>query len=175
MRTLLAPALLLLAWTLCLGQTTRPDAAAATQPAEADLMLKQLLSGSRPKPAIDPVQYPPNKSTDLMATRPAAMPTGLIREGTYLVDRVGRLSRTTEGQAELTLESDGSGLKDPPLVILPNLKLMQMETAIRTSSRDLKFRVTGMITEYNGRNHILLEKMVVVDTPAPSPLDRVKK
>jgi hypothetical protein len=37
-----------------------------------------------------------------------------------------------------------------------------MEDAVRSSSRDLRFRVTGMITEYRGRNYILLEKVTVI-------------
>jgi hypothetical protein len=53
-------------------------------------------------------------------------------------------------------------MQDPPVVILPNLKLMGMEQAVKNSSRDLKFSITGMVTEYNGRNYVLLEKVVVV-------------
>jgi hypothetical protein len=37
-----------------------------------------------------------------------------------------------------------------------------METAVNASSRDLQFRITGMVTEYRGRNYVLLEKVVVV-------------
>jgi hypothetical protein len=48
------------------------------------------------------------------------------------------------------------------MVILPNLRLMQMEESVTSSNRDLKFRVTGMVTEYRGRNYILLEKALVV-------------
>ena len=51
---------------------------------------------------------------------------------------------------------------DPPVIILPNLKLMQMESAVGGSNRDLRFRITGMVTEYRSRNYILLEKVVVV-------------
>jgi hypothetical protein len=39
---------------------------------------------------------------------------------------------------------------------------MAMENAVNGSNRDLKFRITGMVTEYKGRNYILLEKVVVV-------------
>jgi hypothetical protein len=39
---------------------------------------------------------------------------------------------------------------------------MAMENATKAQSRDLRFRVTGMVTEYGGRNYILLEKVVVV-------------
>ena len=39
-------------------------------------------------------------------------------------------------------EVHGTALQDPPMVILPNLALMQMENAA-TAERDKKFRVTG--------------------------------
>ncbi|MDB5319809.1 MAG: hypothetical protein JWN40_1440, partial [Phycisphaerales bacterium] len=70
---------------------------------------------------------------------------------------------SADGQtAELTFEADGKALKDPPMIILPNLKLMQMENAVAGNSRDLRFKVTGVVTEYKGRNYILLERVVVV-------------
>jgi len=46
------------------------------------------------------------------------------------------------------------------MVILPNQKLMIMESTIKNASKDLKFQVSGMVTEYNGRNYILLEYVV---------------
>jgi hypothetical protein len=52
-------------------------------------------------------------------------------------------------------------MQDPPVIVLPNLKLMQMEQALKGTNRDLRFRITGMVTEYNGRNYILIEKAVV--------------
>ena len=80
-----------------------------------------------------------------------------------MVDRVGRMTKDAEGQpAELTFDSDGKALKDPPMIILQNQKLMQMENAVQGSNRDIRFRVTGMVTEYKGRNYILLDKVVVV-------------
>ena len=54
-------------------------------------------------------------------------------------------------------------MRDPPVVILPNLKLMSMETAVGSANRDLRFRITGTVTEYHGRNYILLDKVVVME------------
>jgi hypothetical protein len=90
-----------------------------------------------------------------------------MREGTPIVNRVGRLTlggagTNAAGHAEFTFDADGQALRDPPLLILPNLKLMAMEDAVRGASRDLRFRVSGMVTEYRGRNYVLLEKVTVV-------------
>ena len=92
-----------------------------------------------------------------------APPANMIREGSYVVDRTGRLTKSADGQQwEFTFDADGKTMQDPPLPILPNLNLAAMESAVSTASRDLRFRVTGMVTEYKGKNYILLEKVVVV-------------
>jgi hypothetical protein len=53
-------------------------------------------------------------------------------------------------------------MQDPPVVVLPNLNLMKMESVTGGMSRDLRFRITGEVTEYRGRNYILLRKWIVV-------------
>jgi len=151
-----------------MAQTARPTTR-PSEPANPDLMLRQLLSPARPsaKP-LEPVQYEPQQDvTSKTAIAPRVEPQNLVREGSFIFERAWRLTRTADGQFEFTFESDGSALKDPPMIILPNLKLTVMETAVKTSGRDLKFNVSGMVTEYNGRNYILLEK-VVVDNQAPA-------
>jgi hypothetical protein len=97
------------------------------------------------------------------AVAPDAPPQALLREGTFLIDRTGRLSRSADGQWwEFSFIVDGQTLRDPPVRVLPNLKLMSMEDALTSTNRDLTFRITGILTEYRGRNHILLEKVIVV-------------
>ena len=75
---------------------------------------------------------------------------------------MGRLARSADGQGwEFNFEADGSALQDPPMNVLPNLKLMVMEEAIENGGSDVRFRVSGSLTEYRGRNYVLLEKVVV--------------
>jgi hypothetical protein len=174
MRALLWTLLVILTPVLLLAQA-RPTTAPTTQPTTRP-------AGTRPVPPgelLDSLLKPPSSvgqplqpipegpAADVTsgkgAVAPAAPQLNLLREGTYVVDRTGRLTRGADGQtAEFTFDSDGKALKDPPMVILPNLKLMQMENAVQGTSKDLKFRVTGMVTEYKGRNYVLLEKVVVV-------------
>ncbi len=142
----------------------------ATQPAKPTLTPDQMLSKMLKPAATQGQQLPPSgapPATDATsgrgATAPGAPAVTLRREGSFLVDQVGRLSRSADGQQmEFVFETDGKAMKDPPVVILPSLKLMAMESAVKGASRDLKFRVSGMLTEYNGRNYVLLEKVVVV-------------
>jgi len=113
------------------AQTTRP-ATRPSEPPNPDMMLRQLLSPARrsAKP-LEPVIFPPEvDQSSKMAVAPKTDPQNLVREGSYIPERVGRLTRTADGQNEFTFESDGSALKDPPMIILPNLKLMGMETMV---------------------------------------------
>jgi hypothetical protein len=151
--------------------TTKPTAGAkpTTKPLPAgqvmDSMLKPMPNAGQP---LQPIPDAPrvDTSSGQAAVAPAAPKVNLVREGTFIVDRAGRLTKSADGlNMELTFDSDGQSLQDPPLIILPNLNLMSMEDAVTSGSRDLKFRVTGVITEYHGRNYILLDKVVVVPDP----------
>jgi hypothetical protein len=133
----------------------------------ADQLLQQMLRPAN-GPALQPLQPildPPvlDQTTGKMVVPDAAQPQTLRREGDYIRDRLGRLTKSADGtQEEFTFESDGRTMQDPPIVILPNLKLMAMENAVNSANRDLRFRITGPVTEYKGRNYILLEKVSVV-------------
>ena len=152
------------------AQTTRP---ATSQPMPANQKLDQMLrpmpgTSGGAKPLLpEPGPAPVDASTGAAAVAPGAVQLNVIREGTFLVDRIGRLTRSADGQNwEFTFEADGQAMKDPPVIILPNLKLMSMEDAVNSGNRDLRFRVTGQVTEYKGRNYILLEKVSVVQEKA---------
>ena len=144
--------------------TTRPSNSKALP---ADQMLSQMLKpagGAAAKP-LQPTADAPvtDAKSGSGAVAPTAPAQAVVREGTFIVDRTGRLTRSADGQQlEFTFDADGRAMRDPPVVLLPNLKLMAMENAVTAGSRDLRFRITGMVTEYKGRNYVLLEKVVVV-------------
>lgn len=146
------------------GPATQP----ATRPSAvpADQLLNQML---RPNEAAarplqpQPESNPRDITSDRGAMAPNAPSVPLLREGTFVMDRTGRLTKNGDGgQSEFVFEADGRTLRDPPMVILPNLKLQTMEDAVKSANRDLRFRVTGVVTEYRGRNAVLIEKVVVV-------------
>lgn len=145
--------------------STRPSAL------PADQLLSQML---RPNERASATLKPQADSevrditTGRGATAPNAPQMPLLREGSFVVDRTGRLTRNNEGGGwEFTFDADGRTLKDPPMMILPNLKLQTMEDAVKGANRDLRFRITGVITEYRGRNAVLIEKVVVVTDAQP--------
>ena len=144
------------------GSTTRPNGKSAEE------MLNQLLkpTGESAKP-LAPTTAPAGGTVDATsgaaAVAPGAPVVTVMREGTDLVNRVGRLTRSADGNGwEFTFESDGRTMLDPPVIILPNLTLMLMENNAAGASRDVRFRITGEVTEYRGRNYVLLRKASVV-------------
>ncbi|HTW94952.1 MAG TPA: hypothetical protein VMD30_09180 [Tepidisphaeraceae bacterium] len=153
-----------------LGQATQPadDAAPTTQPADivpADQLLSQMLrpQADEAKP-IQPVAGPPaaDATSGSGALAPGAPTVSLLREGTDILERSGHLRKTNSDLPEFVFDSDGRAMEDPPMLVLPNLKLMQMETALSSATTPLHFRVSGTVTEYRGRNYILLDKVVVI-------------
>ena len=112
---------------------------------------------------LTPTEAPAtDKSSGAGSVAPRAPVLTVLREGTPVVNRLGRLTLGADGRpAEFTFESDGGALRDPPLIVLPNLKLMIMEDAARGATREPRFRVSGVVTEYRGRNYLLLEKVSV--------------
>jgi hypothetical protein len=138
---------------------------AQTQPAgpSADEMLDRMLKPNAPSQPIQPGPAATPASQAPAAVAPDAPKPTVMREGSYVVDRVGRLTPSADGQQmEFSFESDGRTLQDPPIVVLPSLKLMDMEWARETKGPETMFRITGMVTEYKGRNYVLLDKVVVV-------------
>jgi hypothetical protein len=132
-------------------------------------MLRQMLQP--PAQAAQPLKPIPDQppATDITSGQGAVPPDApaqqVVREGTLLLNRAGRLTRRSDGWFELSLESDGGAMSDPPLILLPNRKLMQLEDRVTSSYRDLKLTVSGEVTEYRGRNYLLLQRWSVVPDP----------
>ena len=157
--------------------TTRPATRPATQQDPADAVLDRLL-GDRPATAASQPRDGQRLdgggmggATDLStghgpdAVAPDTRAQRLVREGTFVIDRVGRARPSRDGRGlEFVFAADGANpaaAGDPPMILVPNLNLMALESALRADP-DRRFRVTGRVTEYRGRNHLALEKVVVL-------------
>ena len=148
--------------------TPAPAASRPTTQPSADDVLGQMLRPRRPAGERELVPTEP-PATDRKSGRGSVSPHAptqtVLREGTPIVNRVGRLVLGADGGAsEFVFESDGGALRDPPLIVLPNLKLMIMEDTTRGNTREPRFRVSGVVTEYRGRNYLLLDKVHVLST-----------
>ncbi|HEX4796310.1 MAG TPA: hypothetical protein VH370_21155 [Humisphaera sp.] len=153
------------------AQATRPTTRATTRPSASgtspDAVMEQLLqpTTTQPKPLADPPSgIAIDKTSGPGAVAPRAPAVAVRREGTYIIDRLGRLGRTPDGsQAQFIFDADGKTLQDPPMILLPNLKLMVMEDAVKSTNADTRFRITGIVTEYRGRNYLLVDHVTVAN------------
>jgi hypothetical protein len=135
-------------------------------------MLRQML---QPQNQAQPLRPIPDIAPQTDATSggnavaPSAPSQRLEREGTLLLDRVGRISRGQSKWLEFRFESDGRNMTDPPLLLLPNRQLMQLEEILNMYQADLLIRViSGDITEYRGRNYLMVHRWTqVADVAQP--------
>ena len=168
---------LLFAGAALAQSTTRTATQAATrptQPVRAEDLLRQMLRPTtrQTTPTLDPTTPHAIDQSTQTTVAPRSQPLSVIREGSYIFDRVGRLSRTADGQPQFVFDADGQAMQDPPVLIHPNLKLMVMENAVKFTQRPPRFRITGMITEYGNRNYVLIEKVSTVQELPEKPIAR---
>jgi hypothetical protein len=145
------------------GPTTRPRGS-VNAPSPEQLMNSMLKPPGETGRVLVPLPDPPkiDAATGKTVAPNPPQPT-LMREGSPILDRTGRLTKSADGQtSEFTFDADGKNMQDPPLIILPNLTLMSMENLVTSTSKDVKFRVSGTVTEYKGRNYILIDKATAV-------------
>lgn len=147
-------------------QGAQPTTQATTQPGRqtAEQMLSQMLrpttQTARP---LQPVADGGGGIVNHNIVAPGAPQVRLLGEGTIITDRVGRLTRSDDGKSwTFNFESDGRAMVDPPVGILPNRTLTKMVNAVTNNSADLRFRISGEVTEFDNRNFILIQKAAQV-------------
>lgn len=180
-------AMLILAWPL-LAQTA-PDSSgnpAASQPAAAASrsssqtddetqprrepsaaeILRELSrdSGDTPRPVILPSRPGQDRTsaidpTALPANAVGALVPKLYPDGYRIVDRPGRLTREGDYYT-FSFESRGQGPVEPPVRLLPNRLLEDMEIVTAGATRPVVFLVSGEMTAYHGVNYLLVQKLL---------------
>ncbi len=84
------------------------------------------------------------------------------REGVHIKDRVGRLNFDfNDNTYKIIFESQSEAFDEPPVIVHPNMLLAVLKNKMQRS-RQFKFRISGMITRYQGRYYILLRKVMIV-------------
>jgi len=84
----------------------------------------------------------------------------LLPEGTFVVDRPGRLVREGDWWT-LVFESADGRVPGQQLLLLPSRQLEIMEQTSRGGARSVVFIVSGEVTEFHGRNYLLLRKVLI--------------
>ena len=88
--------------------------------------------------------------------RSAAGESILVQDGRWLVDREGRIDRVGE-ETRFIFDSG-----DEPMALLPNAKLERIEALSDYGRRGQRFRVSGSVTAYRGRNFLVLSKVLII-------------
>lgn len=82
-------------------------------------------------------------------------PEGRFREGTHLVDRIGRFKVTRERVTFCEQEEE----REFPS--LENLALERVARIVSDSSDELQWSVSGMVTEFRGQNYLLITRALL--------------
>ena len=139
------------------------DSGPSSSPADKsqEQVLQELLKDPTPEPVTRPAE-----GSDVV-TIPSVQPVDpktkaplIIREGDWVINRLGRFHADPKGSPLFVYEADGSALTEPPLVLLPSRKLELMEQLAKQRP-DAKFLVTGEITAYHGKGYLLLRKVML--------------
>lgn len=134
----------------------------ATQPstqASPDRMLENLLHRAPAAPDTKAMSGPAIPSAPAPGASAAPNPPTVtrLRDGQYLSQRTGRLVKDEKtGQWMFAFDSDGKEMKDPPMVILPNLYLQSMEQMTEKGTKSIRFNISGEVTEYQGKNFLII-------------------
>ncbi|MBN1845119.1 MAG: hypothetical protein JW810_05510 [Sedimentisphaerales bacterium] len=144
-----------------------PDDRQSELPEQLRIMLEKI-------PRTRPLELPeatttsgsaaPQTPTDAMvAVKGAKTPPPARRDGQMVIDRVGRIHYDPEaGRWLFSFEADGASLAEPPMILHPCRLLEVMETAVQRANLSIRFRVSGQISIYQGRNYMLLRKVLMV-------------
>ncbi len=156
--------------------------AAATQPAATDeaaaeQAMNDLLGSRQAAPVIEPVSEPRVEYPGLGAGASAASvdidpavlgiapgedPPPLRREGEFIVNRRGRLIRSTEGGHLLfVFESDTLNTPELPMVLQACQLLEAMEETVQRRGDTAVFILSGQIHSYRGANYLLPTMMKI--------------
>ena len=93
-----------------------------------------------------------------------------MREGSIVTNRAGYFRQDGDGATFV----DDQGMEFGGL---PNLNLERVARTLKGSdtSKSIRWRVSGMITEFAGRNYILVSRAVYKSTAPPPPPERLSQ
>lgn len=92
-----------------------------------------------------------------------------LREGTQLTDHGGHFRQ--DGDGAIFVAED-----DLEIVALPNLNLERVVRTLKGSdeAETIRWSVTGVVTEFNGRNFLLISRAVYKSASAPPAPEQIQ-
>ena len=143
------------------AEESSDDTAPSSQPAapnDPETILNALDKLPR-SPIIPPKQFS-DEAVLPGGSEAEETPYRLRAQGLPVINRLGRI--VGEGTWwKFIFESDGDPPGEQPVRLLPCRELEWMENASNNGKRAVKFLVSGELTEYHGRNYLLLRKVLV--------------
>jgi hypothetical protein len=140
-------------------QGESPDEISQNASQAADI-LDRMASQRPARPILPPT---PPQDAQPIAVSPIPGPRdAVIKSRNLLVtDRVVRiLPEEKDGWWAMYFEGDNT-LREPPIRILPGKMLQKAEQTVAAfRGRAVKFRVSGLITDYKGKQYVLLRKLI---------------
>ena len=134
---------------------------------DAQSELDQMRNQMEESPLVEPSQRPVDRApvdetlfqpdARVIGVPPDAAPPKLRREGEFVLNRRGRLLRST-GTAMAYLfvfEADDEGKPEPPMFILPCQRLESMESLVREQGDKVLFELSGQVFTYRGANYLM--------------------
>jgi len=124
-----------------------------------------------PKPTTAPSTMPATTATvagvlpdpKIEAVAPHAPALIKMGEGELIEQRVGRLVKDGRTGAEIiTFDGDGKKMLDQPMGLIPCKFLAVMEDASDGGSKPVKFKVSGEVTQYRGKNYLYLKSVTII-------------
>ena len=122
-----------------------------------DQIIKDMDKSKTPRKVVGPANKPaPESAGPTSRSKPAtAGRARVLREGTFLTSRRGRVVRSSGGEWEFAFDADAQGNADPSMIIMPCLNLAGMEKIAEKSGESATFTVTGQVFVYHNRNYLL--------------------
>lgn len=89
----------------------------------------------------------------------------LIREGSFITSRRGRMVRGSSGEWLFSFDADAKAQNLPPMTLQPCQNLMAMEKLAERGGDGLTFTLSGQVFVYHGKNYVL-PTLYVVNRPS---------
>ena len=125
----------------------------ATRPREGDGSIPSRINMPAPSVDLDPA---------ILGVAPDAARPKLRREGDLVVQRRGRLLRSSDGEhVMLVFDAAGAESDEPPMILMPSRLLEEMEDLVQNRGDQTVFVVSGQVHAYRGANYLLPTMMEV--------------
>lgn len=93
----------------------------------------------------------------------------LVREGAYLRGRRGRMVAGEGGAWVYLFDADAEGRSEPPMILQPSIRLMEMRRLAESRKETITFSVSGQVFVYHRRNYLLPASFTTVASESLHP------